>query len=161
MESVILNREINVPWSEPVLVKDPFEREFTGIFNRYNFSQYFVSNHDNIDVVSLWSEDSIPMVLSVRNRRNCLGSSRYNSYVAGGCDVANGIQTIAKLYIKLGDEMFELEGENGIFAVNQKLATALKKSPSENVKIRLITTGGATVDSQIGEVTVKNWKMIY
>lgn len=74
---------------------------------------------------------------------------------------SNAALKITDVYLKLGEEIFRLEGSNSRFEVNQKLATALKNSPPRNVDIRLIVENGETVDSKIGEETVKAWQSIY
>jgi hypothetical protein len=62
--------------------------------------------------------------------------------------------------VKVGDRV-QLSGENGKFAVNNELATALKNAPDRNADIRLLLEGGEIVDSQIGKETVKVWRSIY
>ncbi len=66
-----------------------------------------------------------------------------------------------ELSIKVGEQVFQLEGQNSIFAVSDDLALALENSPVDNVDIRLVTRSGETVDSEIGKGTVKAWKAIY
>jgi hypothetical protein len=94
--------------------------------------------------------------------RDCLsGHSFYPVVLARECLVSNAALEVANLSIKIGDRVFRLEGQNSQFQVSNELAAALKNSPTGNVKIRLVTESGATVDSEIGKGTVQAWKAIY
>ncbi|MEA5520446.1 hypothetical protein [Limnoraphis robusta] len=68
---------------------------------------------------------------------------------------------IKTFWVKVEEQVFELEGNNNTFAVTDQLAQALVDSPNRNVDIRLILEGGETVNSLIGEKTVAAWDLIY
>jgi hypothetical protein len=68
---------------------------------------------------------------------------------------------VTELLIKIGGQVFRLEGQNGNFPVSDRLAEALENSPIRNVSIRLVAESGEAVDSEIGKGTVKAWKTIY
>ena len=68
---------------------------------------------------------------------------------------------VTSLFLKIGEQVFRLEGQNSTFAVSNDLAGALKKSPAGNVSIRLVAETGEAVDSEIGKGTVNAWKAIY
>ncbi|PSB09508.1 hypothetical protein C7B62_12920 [Pleurocapsa sp. CCALA 161] len=94
--------------------------------------------------------------------RDCnLGSSFQHQTISRDCLVSNAALKITDVYLKLGEEVFRLEDGHSRFAVDEKLAIALKNSPSGNVDIRLIVENGETIDSEIGEETVKAWQEIY
>jgi hypothetical protein len=160
IHSAVLDPNLNVPWSEPVRIQDPFEGEFLAIFDKNYFFQYFLNTYTKIDVISLWRKDSIRVLLAYSDR-DCLSSSWHGIYGGFPCTRLNGTEPVTKLYIKLGERVFELEGENNIFQVSDELASALRESPPENVNIRLFLLSGATIDSQIGRGTVEAWKAIY
>lgn len=128
------------------------------IFYRY---RRFLNQSTKTEVVSLWSRKFIRLLLGDRDR-NCF--SRYGFYpssLSSSCDISNNTREVTELSIKLGERVFQLQGQNSIFAVSDKLATALQNSPEGNINIRLVTRSGETVDSEIGKGTVKAWKAIY
>jgi hypothetical protein len=113
--------------------------------------------------VSLWSRNSIRFLLGYRDR-NCLSGYGFHPYgisSGAGCAVSKNILEITNLYIKLGEQVFRLGGNNNRFKVSDELATALKKSPPENVSIRLVAESGEALDSKIGKGNVEAWKAIY
>ncbi|PSB09499.1 hypothetical protein C7B62_12870 [Pleurocapsa sp. CCALA 161] len=94
--------------------------------------------------------------------RDCdFGSSFHHQTISRDCLVSNAALKITDVYLKLGEEVFRLEDGHSRFAVDEKLAIALKNSPSGNVDIRLIVENGETIDSEIGKETVKAWQEIY
>jgi hypothetical protein len=170
VKSAALGTDMNVPWSKPVRIDDPFEGNYVGIFDR-NYFRRNVINNARVEVISLWSRNSVRVLLAYRDR-NCSYGSYYHAFrgiptyhAFGGiptCLVSNNTLKITNLYIKLGDRVFRLEGNNGTFTVSNELATALKNSPAEkNVSIRLLSEGGESIDSEIGKKTVEAWKAIY
>jgi hypothetical protein len=164
VKSAALGTDIDVPWSEPVKIEDPFEGNYVGIFDKHTFRSDFLNTNARVEVVSLWSRNSIRFLLAYRDR-NCLsGYGFHYPYSIGsgvGCAVSKNTLEITNLYIKLGEQVFRLEGNNSRFNVSDELATALKKSPTENVSIRLVAESGEALDSKIGKGTVEAWKAIY
>ncbi len=170
VKSAALGMDIDVPWSKPVRINDPFEGNYVGIFDRNYFWGNVVNHNARVEVISLWSQNSVRVLLAYRDRHCSYGSyyhgfRRIPTYHAFGgiptCLVSHNTLKITNLYIKLGDRVFRLEGNNGIFAVSNELATALKNSPAENVSIRLLSESGESVDSEIGKKTVEAWKAVY
>ncbi len=137
-------REPKIPWSVPVVVKDPFDGEYLTVFDR-NF-------RDGAGVITNWS-------------RNCIRTVVYeNIQYYGG--YFGGVQTVTAqaqtLEIKIGDQIFQLKGEDGNFPVDNKLAAALRDAPSGKAIIRITLEGsGASIVSDIGAKTVKAWKSVY
>ncbi|PSB09498.1 hypothetical protein C7B62_12865 [Pleurocapsa sp. CCALA 161] len=68
VESAGLDTNLDVPWSEPVLVKDPFEGEFVGIFDRHFFHSRVLDTSARLEVVSLWSADKVRFLLALRDK---------------------------------------------------------------------------------------------
>ncbi|MEM9510460.1 MAG: hypothetical protein AAGA16_22715 [Cyanobacteria bacterium P01_E01_bin.35] len=66
---------------------------------------------------------------------NFSSSTFYHQTLSRDCLTSNAALKITDVYLKLGEEIFRLEGSNSRFEVNQKLATALKNSPPRNVDI--------------------------
>ncbi|MBW4615068.1 MAG: hypothetical protein KME21_17705 [Desmonostoc vinosum HA7617-LM4] len=161
VKSAALGTDLNVPWSRPVRIQDPFEGEYVGIFDRHQFYKRLLNTNAKVDVVSLWSRDSVRFLLAYRDR-DCLSSkSFYKTIVTNDCVVSNAALKVTNLYLKIEDKIFRLEGKNSTFSVNNELANALKNSPPKNVNIRLVAESGETIDSEIGKGTVKAWKEIY
>jgi hypothetical protein len=61
----------------------------------------------------------------------------------------------------VGDRVFRVSGQNSTFSVSDELANALQNAPAGNVRIRLTTDSGGTIDSEIGKETVKAWRTVY
>ncbi|WP_339376784.1 hypothetical protein [Nostoc sp. 106C] len=161
VKSAALGTNMDVPWSKPVRIDDPFEGNYVGIFDRNYFWRNFVNNNARVEVISLWSRNSIRVLLAYSDR-HCSYGSYYRTLIrVPDCLVFNNTLQITNLYIKLGEQVFRLEGNNNTFKVSDELATALKNSPSKNVSIRLLSETGETVDSAIGKRTVEGWKAIY
>jgi hypothetical protein len=160
VESAGLEPYLDVPWSELVSVNDPFEGNFLAVFDRND-----LQDRRSREVISLWSRQTIRILL-VGSEQYCSGTfSSYFHYDwnAWGrtCINTSTANIIRQLYVKVGDRVVQLKGENGRFVVNDELATTLKNAPDRNAKIRLVLEGGETVDSEIGQGTVKIWREIY
>ncbi|MGF1957928.1 MAG: hypothetical protein RMX99_000145 [Aulosira sp. DedVER01a] len=161
VQSAALDTNIDVPWSKPVRINDPFEGNYVGIFDRNYFWRNFANNNARVEVISLWSRNSIRVLLAYSDR-NCSYGSYYRTLIRfPDCLVYNNTLKISNLYIKLGEQVFRLEGNNNTFTVSEELATALKNSPAKNVSIRLLSESGEAVDSEIGKRTVEGWKAVY
>lgn len=161
VRSAVLGTNMDVPWSQPVKVVDPFEGNYLAVFDRNYFYRRFLNTNARGDVVSLWSRKSVRLLLAY-NDRDCL--SRYGfqfGSLSSRCLTSNGTQNVTELLIKIGGQVFRLEGQNGNFTVSDRLAEALENSPIGNVSIRLVAESGETVDSEIGKGTVEAWKTIY
>lgn len=163
VKSAALGTNMDVPWSKPVKIEDPFEGDYIGIFDRNYFNSNFLDTEARIEVVSLWSRDSIRFLLAYGDR-DCYGGYSFHHYgifTGPRCIGSENTVKLAHVYIKLGKQVFKLESKNGKFSVDDSLAAALRNSPVENVKIRLVAEGGEAIDSQIGKKTVQGWKVIY
>lgn len=161
VESARLGTDLDVPWSEPLRIQDPFEGEFVGIFDRHYFFSRVLNTSARVEVVSLWSPETVRFLLVYRDRDCNFSSTFYYPTINRDCLTSNAALKITDVYLKLGEEVVRMEGKNSQFIVDEKLATALKNSPDNNIEIRLRTENGESVDSQIGEETVKAWKEIY
>lgn len=161
VRSAALGTNIDVPWSQPVKIVDPFEGEGIGIFDKNYFYERLLNTNTRVQVVSLWQPDSIRLLLAYRDRDCISGHSFYPILSGRDCLASNAALNVTNLSIKIGDRVFRLSGQNGRFQVSNELATALKNSPTQNVSIRLVTESGETVDSEIGKGTVQAWKAIY
>ncbi|MEH2071900.1 MAG: hypothetical protein V7K47_27750 [Nostoc sp.] len=162
VKSAGLSPDMNVPWSKPVKIVDPFEGELFGVFDR-NYLGGYLYRSGSKQVISLWTPSSIRLLVTVNYDR---ASSSF--YTAGNIyyprpDYVRFVTTkkVDKLLLKVRGQVFQLDSSTGTFAVNKELATALKNAPDENLDIRLVLEGGQTVDSEIGKQTVKAWRSIY
>lgn len=161
VKSAALGTNLDVPWSKPVRIADPFEGDYVGIFDKNYFFRRFLGTYARIEVVSLWSQNSVRFLLTYSDRDCLSGHSFYTSLSGVRCLRSNMPLKVTSLFIKIGERVFRLEGQNSTFAVSDELAAALKNSPAENVSIRLVAESGEAVDSEIGSGTVKAWKAIY
>jgi hypothetical protein len=160
VKSAVLGANLNVPWSRPVKVTDPFEGNYLAVFDRHYFYRRVLNDRTRTYVVSLWSPKSVRFLLTDSNYGCYSGYHFYPTFTGPNC-VNNSITEAVELFIKVGEQVFRLEGKNSVFEVSDELATALENSPIGNVDIRLVTRSGETVNSEIGKGTVEAWKAIY
>ncbi|MCG5059998.1 MAG: hypothetical protein KA714_18955 [Limnoraphis sp. WC205] len=130
----------DVPWSEAVQVVDPYEGSYPAVFDRNYWKVSVFGTQGTRQVITLWTPEFVRVLIT------------------GPCEPAAMIKTF---WVKVEEQVFELEGNNNTFAVTDQLAQALVDSPNRNVDIRLILEGGETVNSLIGEKTVAAWDLIY
>ncbi|MBD2778866.1 hypothetical protein ICL16_44190 [Iningainema sp. BLCCT55] len=161
VKSAALGTDIDVPWSKPVRIEDSFEGNYLGIFDRHTFRSDFLDTNARVEVISLWSRNSIRFLLAYRDRNCSLGYGLYPYNIGSGCAASKNTLKITNLYIKLGEQVFRLDGNNSTFKVSDELAAALKNSSPNNVNIRLVAESGEALDSEIGKGTVAAWKTIY
>lgn len=161
VQSAALSTNIDVPWSQPVKIVDPFEGEDVGIFDKNYFYKRLLNNNTWVEVISLWQRDSIRLLLAYSDRDCFSKYSFYTDFSGIDCVASDTALKVTNLLLKVGERVFRLEGKNSKFQVSNELAKALKNSPSKDVKIRLVTESGEAVDSEIGKGTVKAWKAIY
>jgi len=147
-------REPKIPWSVPVIIKDPFDGEYLTVFD-HNFKY-------GSGVITNWSRNCIRTVVyeNIGYYNGYFGSIPYYNGFSGG------VQTVTAqaktLEIKLGEQIFQLKGEQGNFQVDNKLAAALRNAPPGKAIIRITLEGsGASIVSDIGTKTVKAWKSVY
>lgn len=161
VKSAGLSPDMDVPWSKPVRIVDPFEGEFLGVFDRNSLGGHLF-HEDSEQVISLWTPSNIRVLVTVNFEQ-----ARSSFYTAGRVyprpDYRRFVTTkkVDKLLLKVRQKVFKLDGSTGTFAVSQELATALKNAPDENLDTRLVLEGGQSVDSEIGKETVKAWRKIY
>lgn len=188
VRSSVLQPNLQVPWSQPVRVVDPFEGEYLAVFDQHYFSRLFRNRNSQIKVISLWNRDSVRLLLAYNGRecrfRDSLSlhgdffypfSRRYHrsqrryyqsrffddGFSDSVCVAANGTQKIAEFSVKVGDRVFQVKGSNNQFPVSAALATALKNAAEETTKVRLVADNGEVIDSEIGKATVRAWKSVY
>lgn len=161
VRSTALAPGIDVPWSQPVKIIDPFEGEYVGIFDKNYFYQRLLNTNVKVQVVSLWQRESVRFLLAYSDRDCYSGHDFFYSRIGRDCLGTNAALQLTNLWLKIGDRVFRLEGQDSRFQVNRELATALKNAPGENISIRLETESGEAVDSEIGKGTVQAWKAIY
>jgi hypothetical protein len=161
VNSTVLGANLSVPWSQPVQIADPFEGNYLAVFDRNYFTRSFLNTSARVEVVSLWSRKSIRLLLADSDRDCSFKRGIYHSSLGSDCVVANAPKEVTELLLKVGDQVFRLEGKSSIFEVNDTLAAALRNSPMTNINIRLVTKSGETVDSEIGLGTVRAWQAVY
>jgi hypothetical protein len=186
VNSATLNPNLNVPWSQPVRVADPFEGSFLAVFDRNDISSRDRGYGGPGKIVSLWKRDSI-RVLLVTFEGSCTASRglgfglgfgfshRYSPFYHHRfsglfpyyepydpvCYGVNASRNVRRLLIRAGDHVLELEGKNNVFAVSNEVAAALRNVPVKNTDIRMVLGNDETIDTKIGKGTVAAWKTIY
>ncbi len=130
----------DIPWSKAVMVVDPYEGSYPGVFDRNYWKIRAFGGEGTRQVTTLWTPEFVRVLMT------------------GSCEPAAMITTF---WIKIGEQVFQLEGNNNTFTITDELAQALVDAPNRNVNIRLIVEGGETVNSLIGQKTVSAWDLIY
>jgi hypothetical protein len=77
------------------------------------------------------------------------------------CSELINSRNVTQLFMRIGDQIFQVSEQNSTFPVDDALAQALQTAPTENIRIRLVTEAGEIVDSEIGQETVEAWKTVY
>lgn len=160
VKSAALGTNSSPPWSKPVKVTDPFEGTFVAVFDRNSFYREILNTNARVEVQSLWSRRSIRFLLTASDR-DCLRVLSYSNKLGLTCSELIGSKNIVELFIRIGEQVFRVPGQNSTFSVSDELANALQNAPDGNVSIRLTTEGGGTIDSEIGKETVKAWRTVY
>ncbi|PZV18924.1 MAG: hypothetical protein DCF20_02400 [Pseudanabaena sp.] len=142
----------NIPWSQPVIVSDPFDGNYLAVLDR-NYKD--LAYGGRASVVSSWSRDTIRVFGFIGVQERCgFFLSCANNLVAARADY---------LEIKVGNQIFRIQGDgSGSFPVSPQLAVALATAPPVDALIR-VTFDGYThpVTSAIGTGTVRSWKVVY
>lgn len=143
---------LDVPWSEAIVFQDPFDGGTVAVFDR-NFSGSSYWNGSETGVVTKWTRQSID-VFAYKQTRNC-------GFLT--CRNATDAAVVGKtLEIKIGEQVFRLDGDEGSFPVSDELAVALANSGVGQALIRVTLAGsGASSTNPIGEKTVQAWKTVY
>ncbi|HEY9847599.1 MAG TPA: hypothetical protein V6D03_15560, partial [Candidatus Caenarcaniphilales bacterium] len=166
VKSAVLGTNLDVPWSQPVQVTDPFEGNYLAVFDRHYFYRNVLNRRTKTEVVSLWSPKSVRFLMADDNYGCFSGGYRaFNSLsepliglpLSSPNCVTSNIREVSQLFIKVDQQVFRLEGQNSTFAVSDQLAKALQRSSAGVVNIRLVTRSGESVDSEIGTGTIKAW----
>ncbi|PSN12607.1 hypothetical protein C7293_19455 [filamentous cyanobacterium CCT1] len=161
VDSAALGTRRNLPWSEPVQIDDPFLGQFIGVFDRNYFFDQFLNTRARIEVQSLWSPDSV-RVLLITSDRDCSGYALNYGIVAGSsCSELIASRNVTELFVKVNEQVFQVSGQNNLFPITNEIAQALRTAPRENINIRLVTENGEVVDSLIGQGTVEAWETVY
>ncbi|APB32537.1 hypothetical protein GlitD10_0236 [Gloeomargarita lithophora Alchichica-D10] len=161
VESAALAVGMQVPWSQPVKVKDPFEGENLGVFDRHEFSR---GDIPRMTVLSLWQAKSVRFLVGLGTQctRAYVGYVFYFPVGGWSCGNIDTSRKINEAVLKIGDTTWPLtQGQNNTFPIATDTATALQQAPEAKVLIRLVTEAGELIDSEIGVNTVRSWKQIF
>lgn len=141
----------DIPWSEPVIVRDDFTGDYLAVFDRNFVDRRFTEE----GVISNWSREYIRIFVYYKQRR-C-------GAIPVFCNTLNTEMFEAnRLEVKIDEQVFAIEGEDGNFPVSEELATALANAPSGEARIRIRLEGsGALITNDIGEDTVSAWRSVY
>lgn len=140
-----------IPWSTPVLVRDEFDGDYLAVFDR-NF-QGGKNYGKETGVVTNWSRHYLRLY-------SYDAVSQCSFFVCR--EVGRTERETTDVSVKVGDNVFRLEGKNGNYKIDEDLAHALKTAPSGQAKIKFMFEGsGFSVVSDIGAKTVDAWKTVY
>jgi hypothetical protein len=144
--------KLQVPWSEPVMLKDPFDGNQVVVFDR-DFSGSVGLGGSESGVITKWTFNRVS-VFAYRKTNVC-------GFLTCRKDVTP-TPLGKQLELKIGEQVFRLEGEDGVFAVSEEVAKALQKAPTGQALMRVSVTGsGLSITSRIGDKTVQAWRRVY
>lgn len=131
-----------VPWSVPVVVRDRFEGDFVGVFDR-DVQRAALLNRE-VGLVSLWGRPAI-----------------WLQAYATKVELSYASLPIQNPTLQLGERRFALKGDNNRFAVDDALAAALRTATPGTVSLSFTSKDGELLRTRIGDGTVKAWATIY
>lgn len=143
----------NVPFSEPVIVNDPFDGNYLAVIDK-NFSGSLSFEARQSGVITSWSERYI-RVYAYAIQKPCSG-------IDWICPPTTTVRETSSLEIKVGDQIFRLEGLNGNFPVSPELAEALRDAPPGPALTRIaLEESGELITNEIGAGTTEAWQVVY
>lgn len=138
----------DIPWSVPVIMKDDFDGDKLAVMDRNKTGGMFFFGKES-GIVSMWAENQIRVYQYFREQKDMITDEWI-------------VKEASTLSIKIGEEVFRLDGKNGNFKVEDDLAQALANAPEGKSKIKItFEDDGGDVVNDIGEGTVKAWKIVY
>lgn len=81
-----------------------------------------------------------------------VNESNFSAYYSSG---------ISNLEVQLGQQVFQLTGQDNQFPVSQELAATLRAAAPGQAQIRLANQDGKLENHLIGYSTIKAWQVIY
>lgn len=143
----------DVPLSVPVLINDPFDGNYLAVIDK-NFSGRITLGTYQEGVITNWSENYI-RVYAYAIQKPCSGLSFF-------CPPTVTVRETSSFEVKVGDEVFSLEGTNGNFPVTAELAIALRNAPPGKALTRISLEGsGSQIVNDIGSGTTEAWRTVY
>jgi hypothetical protein len=163
VEPVTIDEKSRVNWSSPI------NDEFDGLI------VYDKHSVDDQTIVSSWSKQAIQLTVSKEFSQltgyRRVRPSKTSKDTKISKDPDNCTYEEEPIYTKytqnyrISNITISINGQLYKYyqgAVSRQLAQALANAPtSKNVRIRILTDNGFTVDSEIGVGTVKAWRQIF
>ena len=161
-------RELNIPWSEPLLVSNESGTEDLVLFDK-NWVRRDIGGYNAIEegFITRFTPEEIGIFI-FRQQVSCdlFGLLCIKVGPISSSPVGNIIEVV------VGGQSFKVYGDNGLFPVNDELADALRKAPLQEaiITVNLSTNSGGigseligsnTLPNKIGVQTVQSWKVIY
>ncbi len=152
------NQENNIPYSEPVIIKDDFGSSEVMVFDRNYITkrQQFTPNGYTLTVQTQWTSEYITVYASIQ-RVQCGLFAIICTSVAEREEKLIG----NKLEVLIDGKSYTVYGNKGQFIVNDDLSRALFNAPEKESKIRIIIDENKFIDNAIGIGTVKAWRKVY
>lgn len=137
-----------LPWSTPVIIKDEFDGDQLAVYDRNMSGSIFWSGKE-AGIISIWGERTIRIIQFERK----------NTFFSGEQWTTREAESFS---IKIGEEVFTLDGDNGNFLVTDELAVALRDAPEVQARMKIrLEDSGTGIFNDIGVGTVKAWKTVY
>lgn len=144
------------PWSQPVMVDDDFDGKYLAVLDRERNKGLGIGAEAGF--ITEWSKKRIKV-------------NYYYSVQQVFAKPKMSIGYAEKIDLKVGDSLFQLEGNGGIYEVTDEIAQALANAPYEPVKMRIYPSEHegndyftAINDETIIEIkpqTIDAWKVVY
>lgn len=149
------SRDADVPWSEPVIVRNPAFGDELVVFDK-DFGSSFGGYGPKVEtgIVTKWSSFEIG-VFAYKKQSHC---GLFGLICQGVNKEAYSVGRT--LEVEVGGNTYRLYGKEGNFPVTGELAIALHNAPEGKASLVVALPGGQQIKSNIGEKTVKAWKAI-
>jgi hypothetical protein len=146
------NQESNIPYSEPVIIKDDFGSSEVMVFDR----NYITNASYRLTVETQWTSEYITVYASIKRVQCglfaiiCTPVGEKEEKLIGN-----------RLEVLIDGKSYTVYGSKGQFIVNDDLSKALFNASEKESKIRITIDENKYIDNAIGVGTVKAWKKVY
>lgn len=146
------NQENNIPYSEPVIIKDDFGSSEVMVFDR----NYITNVGYKLTVQTQWTSEYITVYASIQRVECglfaiiCRPLAEREEKLIGN-----------RLEVLIDGKSYTVYGSKGQFIVNDDLSKALFNASEKESKIRITIDENKYIDNAIGVGTVKAWKKVY
>ena len=144
--------EDDLPWSELVLVRSEFRDSYVAVPDR-SYETGSGADLRNPGIASLWSRDRL-LAIGYGIEQVC--------FMGFICDTEHPVFPVSTVSLKVGDQVFALQGRRSSFEISDQIAWALKTAEPDQVWLRIAIAGGSNYTTRpIGADTIAAFQTLY